>query len=253
MQPTLPAVVKDLASQVAALGESSPDQTSIRDLLWEYHEKERLRNEWQKYIVNQSNSNDPTQNFDSIGCDPMTVLDGLAASTRQLYFERQTCLRGDLNITNIALDDSTTGPRAYIFDAEGCRAGVNVRDLAMLEVTALLHQSADGEPSLVQHCMALYHDQVDVPDDLDYTQGSSRARNTLKLLAEIRKQVLKRAEPSIYALMVFDCALIQLAGLAWRYGNKISHPPDAALLASLTANWLRRVAPELFGDPDFES
>jgi Ser/Thr protein kinase RdoA (MazF antagonist) len=253
VQPSLPAIVKDMASQVAALGESSPYQTFLRDLLWKYHERERLRNEWQKYIVMQSNSKDLTQNFDSIACDSTTVLDSVAASTRQVYFERQTCLHGDLNITNIALDDSATGPRVYIFDAEGCQPGVNVRDLAMLEVTALLHQPADGEPSLVQHCMALYHDQADVPDDLDYTQGSSRARNTLKLLAEIRKEVLTRAEPSIYALMVFDCALIQLGGLAWRYGNKISHPPDAALLGTLTANWLRRIAPEFFGDADFQS
>jgi hypothetical protein len=85
----------------------------------------------------------------------------------------------------------------------------------MLEVTGLLHQPADGEPTLVQHCKTLYRDQVDVPDDLDYTQGSNRARNTFKLLAEIRKQALKRADPCIYALMVFDCAMLQLGGMAW--------------------------------------
>ncbi len=97
--------------------------------------------------------------------------------------------------------------------------------------------------------MALYRDQVDVSEDLDFTHGSNRARNTLKLLAEIRKQALRRAKPSIYALMVFDCTLLQLAGLAWPSGNKITHPPDAARLASLTTNWLQRVAPEFFGDP----
>ena len=101
-----------------------------------------------------------------------------------------------------------------------------------------------------QHCMALYRDKVDVPQDLDFTQGSNRARNTLKLLTEIRKQALERAESSIYALMVFDCTLIQLAGLAWPSGNKIYHPADVALLASLTANWLRSVAPRFFGNPE---
>jgi len=93
----------------------------------------------------------------------------------------------------------------------------------------------------------LYRDQVDVPDDLDYPRGSNRARNTFTLLAEIRKQALKRAEPAIYALMVFDCAMLQLGGLAWPCGNKITHPPDAALLGTLTGNWLRQVAPEFFG------
>ena len=139
------------------------------------------------------------------------------------------------------------GPRAYIFDASCSAPGVNVRDLAMLEVTALLHQPADGEQTLVQHCMALYGDSVDTPQALDYTHGSNRARNTLKLIAELRKQVLLKTTPFIYALMVFDCTLIQLAGLAWHSGNKISHPADAALLASLTANWLQSIAPRFFG------
>jgi hypothetical protein len=120
----------------------------------------------------------------------------------------------------------------------------------MLEVTALLHQPADGEPTLIQHCMALYRDQVDVPEALDFTHGSNRARNTLKLLAEIRKHALKRAKPSIYALMVFDCGMVQLGGPAWPSGNKITHPPDAAHLASLTANWLQQVAPDFFRDQE---
>jgi hypothetical protein len=106
---------------------------------------------------------------------------------------------------------------------------------------------------LLQHCMTFYGDRVDVPDDPDVTQGSNRARSTLKLIAEIRKQALKRAKPSIYALMVFDCAMLQLGGLAWPYGNKITHPPNAARLASLTASWLRRVAPEFFGDQEHQS
>jgi hypothetical protein len=170
----------------------------------------------------------------------------------QVYFERQTCLHGDLNITNIAIDDTATGPRAYIFDAEGCEPGVNVRDLAMLEVTALLHQPDDGERSLVEHCMVLSRDRVDILDDLDYARGPNRAGDTLKLLTEIRRQALTRAEASIYALMVFDCALIQLGGLAWRSGNKIPHPPDAALLASLAGNWLQQVAPEFFGGQKYQ-
>lgn len=94
--------------------------------------------------------------------------------------------------------------------------------------------------------MVFYRDQVDVHGDLDFTHSSNRARNTVKLLLEIRKQALKRAKPSIYALMAFDCTLLQLGGLAWRSGNKSSYPADAALLASLTANWPRRVAPEFF-------
>lgn len=249
IQQAIPAIVKSVADQVMALGDLTPDQTPVSNLLWRWHDKERIRHEWKQYSIGLSTLISPDPKADPAQLDPILVLDSLAANASPVHFHRQTCLHGDLNITNIALDEFATGPRAYIFDASGCLPGVKVRDLAMLEVTALLHQPADGEQTLVQHCMALYHDKVDIPEDLDFTHGSNRARNTLKLLAEIRKQALKRAEPPIYALMVFDCTLIQLAGLAWPSRNKISHPTDAALLASLTANWLRRVAPGFFGNP----
>jgi CheY-like chemotaxis protein len=242
VQQAIPVIVENIADQVAALGDLTPDQTLLCSLLWKHHDQERLRILWKQYCMSQDRAIDPT-----------SVLNSLAANTRHVHLARQTCLHGDLNITNIALDDSATGPRAYILDASGCQSGVNVRDLAMLEVTALLHQPIDGEPTLLQHCMTFYGDRVDVPDDPDVTQGSNRARSTLKLIAEIRKQALKRAKPSIYALMVFDCAMLQLGGLAWPYGNKITHPPNAARLASLTASWLRRVAPEFFGDQEHQS
>jgi len=253
IQQAIPAIVESVADQVSALGELTPYQTPISNLLWEGHDKERIHNEWRKYGIGLDRPIGLDLDLDPTQLDPTLVLDRLTTNVSQVHFNRQTCLHGDLNITNIALDDIVTGPRAYIFDVSGCLPGVNVRDLAMLEVTALLHQPADGEQTLVQHCMALYRDKVDIPDDLDFAHGSNRARNTLNLLAEIRKQALRRAKPSIYALMVFDCALIQLAGLAWPSGNKICHPADAALLASLTANWLRRVAPEFFGNPENQS
>jgi CheY-like chemotaxis protein len=248
VQPSLPGIIERVGNQVAALVGLTPDQTPLRNLLWRHHDQERLRVLWKQYNVRQARAINHNFDVDQSQCDPILVLESLSKNNRQVHFERQTCLHGDLNITNISLDDSATGPSADIFDAEGCDPGVNVRDLAMLEVTALLHQPADGEPTLVQHCETLYCDPVDVLDDLDYTQGSNRARNTFKLLAEIRKQALKRAAPSLYALMVFDCAMLQLGGLAWHSANKITHPPDAALLASLTANWLQQVAPEFFRD-----
>ena len=45
--------------------------------------------------------------------------------------------------------------------------------------------------------------------------------------------------------MVFDNALMQLGGLYFQVSsNKIRDPRDAARLATLTATWLRRIAPE---------
>ncbi|SRR6266446_234771 len=152
IQQAIPAIVQSVANQVAALGELTPYQTSIFNLLWRWHDKERIRHEWEQYSLGLDNLLSLDSEFDPTKFDPILVLDSLAANASPVHCYRQTCLHGDLNVTNIALDDFAMGPRAYIFDASGCLPGVNVRDLAMLEVTALLHQPDDGEKTLVQHC-----------------------------------------------------------------------------------------------------
>jgi hypothetical protein len=61
-----------------------------------------------------------------------------------------------------------------------------------------------------------------------------------------RHHVRQRNPIPPYALMVFDCAMLQLGGLAVQSrGNKIANPHDAVRLAELVANWLVSVAPEL--------
>jgi hypothetical protein len=73
-------------------------------------------------------------------------------------------------------------------------------------------------------------------------RGTDQARNTLKLIAEIRAQALKRADLPVYTLMVFDHAMIQLGGLYFGVScNKIASPTDAVRLSALAARWLRDV------------
>jgi hypothetical protein len=63
--------------------------------------------------------------------------------------------------------------------------------------------------------------------------------NTYALITEIRRQALNSCDKRTYALMVFDCAMLQLGGLAIQSrGNKIQRPDDAFRLADLTATWL---------------
>jgi hypothetical protein len=243
IQDALPGIVADVARQVASLGPVTPDQVRVSKLVWNGHDKERILAEWNKY----------SGTIKAVGVapdfDPTDALDTLMGHDAPVQHHVQTCLHGDLNITNVAIDDLVSGSRAYIFDASGCHAGVNVRDLAMLEVTALLHQPVNGQESLVHHCSVLYGDSVDPPGDLDFTAGTDRARNTLRLLVEIRKRAVSQATPAIYALMVFDHALIQLGGLQWLSENKVCNPSDAARLVWLTAQWLPRVAPQFFQNP----
>jgi len=130
-----------------------------------------------------------------------------------------------------------------------------VRDLAMLEVSALLHQAVEGDGSLVRHGARLYAEARGLPVEIDLASGPAIQRNTLQFVSEVRKQALRRAELPVYALMVFDNAVMQLGGLEFGSGasaNKINNPLDAAVLAALAARWLRLTAPELFAPPSAE-
>ena len=239
----LSKVVQDVASQVAALGDSTPRTATVSSLLWAWHDKARLEEQWQAY--------GGASLLDEFGleADPLKMYDAVSTNTNLVRYEQQTFLHGDLNITNIALDQTIGGVTAYIFDAEGCGPGVNVRDLAMLEVTALLHQPTSIKDSLVRQCTSLYDDTISVPDSYEDCGSSELGRNTFKLIAEIRAQALTRAKLNIYVLMVFDSAMLQLGGLAYTVSrNKIINPRDAVLLASLTSRWLLKVAGDLVHD-----
>lgn len=232
----LPQVVEEVASQVLALGDTIPHRTVLSGLLWADHNLAKVKEQWRLH-------SGPAL-LDEYGpdADPITLFDELASDVTPVRYDRQTSLHGDLNITNIALERTEQGVHAYIFDASGCSAGVNVRDLAMLEVSALLHQTPVGSESLVRHCAELYDVSVPAPETLDFSRGTDQARNTLKLIAEIRAQALKRAELPVYALMVFDHAMIQLGGLHFGVScNKIASPTDAVRLSALAARWLRDV------------
>jgi CheY-like chemotaxis protein len=231
----LPHVVEEVAIQVNALGDSTPHRCPTNSLLWADHDTRRIEEQWRLH------GGDELLGELGITDDPFALFQELSHNEMEIISVRQSFLHGDLNITNIAMDAGTDEVSAYVFDAEGSTAGVNVRDFAMLEVSTLLHQTLQGSQSLVKHCAPLYRQANS--GDLDFNKGSDLARNTLKLISEIRLQALQRAEPYVYALMVFDNALMQLGGLAFGSScNKICNPRDAAFLAALAACWFNRIA-----------
>lgn len=235
VQPQLASIVQGIAQQISSLGDVSPDKVAVPSLLWKWHNKDRLEEQWRKH------SADPSGAPKGLGTNPAEVLGRLQSSKALLAYRKQSYLHGDLNISNVAIDRLPAGSRAYIFDASGCGAGVNVRDLAMLEVTAVLHQKGD-EDELVRHCAPMYEVEVRPSAALDLKAGSDYCRNTLKLVAELRNEALGRSSEAAYALMVFDCALIQLGGLQWPTMNKVVSQRAAAVLASLTGAWLLKTS-----------
>lgn len=236
VQPQIPLIVGAISSQLHRLGEPDNQQWPLRRLLWKCHDRDKLAQAWADLGVNLG------VDLPAGARDPLATFDDLRTSETSVYVGVRRCTHGDLNATNIALDDNGGKVDAYIFDAEGIHADVDARDLAVLEVTSLLHHALDDGGSVVKHCVDFYGTFVTPPADLDCTSGPPLVRNTRKLIAEIRRHALKSADESVYAAVVFDVTLQQLGGLAWqRSGNKIIIHRDAAVLAGLAAGWCTRV------------
>jgi CheY-like chemotaxis protein len=229
----IPRIVSDIVGQLGNLGTATEDRFAVSTLLWQWHDLEKIKAACLRH-------------GGDLGSRAIQLLEKLRVSNKELWVNRQSCTHGDLNATNIAIEVVEDGYRAYIFDAEGIQADTAIRDLAMLETTLLLHQrNLPPGMSLVEECKAVYATGVSVPK-LVPTENPPLVQNSLKLIREIRHHVLQKDQIQPYALMVFDCAMLQLGGLAVQSrGNRIANPQDAVRLAELAASWLVSLAPEI--------
>lgn len=230
----LAVIAEQIATQLASLGSVAEDQFPISRLLWNWHDFEKLRAAYIRYAPQAST-------------DPLVLLQTLRSSQTLVWVKRRSCTHGDLNATNVAIEVAGEGFHAYIIDGAGMRADTAARDFAMLEVTTLLHRSADANTNVAKLCHALYtNDDIDVPVPLDLSEWSDVERNTFELVREIRKPVLQISDLVNYAIVVFDCAMMQLGGLMVQsLGNKITNPEDAVVLTGFAARWLRLVRPNI--------
>jgi hypothetical protein len=233
------AIAADVIVQTERLGESRTDMLTLRALLWPGHDEARLSETCTKHTP-------PVSELEALCADPIGALAAIKVNSKQFRVALRECLHGDLNVTNIAIDEGTE-TKGYIFDASGVGTGPAMRDLATLEVTALLHLPLEVESVITACGEALYGGSflVDSPSAV----AGFRAANTLALVSAIRAYANRRGDTETYALCMLDQVLIQVGGLAWPSGNKISDFKDAVLLAKLIAGWIGRVAPSLLHSP----
>lgn len=236
----LPGIVGDVVTQLGHLGDVTEVQIAAREFLWRYLSRDQVEAAWARTGV--------TAHLKAGESSPMDVFDQLAACSALVWVRRRSCIHGDLNATNVAVDtEHTDRPQAYIFDAAGMHPDLEYRDLATLEVTTLLFNSHGPDQKLLSVCRPFYRDGIapttfSVPDEATPLIG-----NAVHLIAQIRKHVAQSGDEKNYALAVFNAVVMQLFGLAVQPNrNKILHPLHAGLLASWTAAWLRQLAPGLF-------
>lgn len=230
-------VARQIAEQVHQLGDISPDSKPLNKILWPAHDAEVLAEQWQRLcgpeIQKQLGSN----------VDPVVLYSELVSSGEIQRIHERSIVHGDLQITNLALDFDAKDADAYIFDPGVVRRNVAGRDLAVLEVSVLLHQPISYE-TLTQVCAVLYRSS----DALGRENLGALADPIAKAIAEFIRALREAAgawnDPEVYALLVLDSALIQLGGLALgSSGNKIGDQRSAAYLLAVVSEWFTRFRP----------
>ncbi len=226
-------VARQITEQVRELGDTLPASRMLKTILWPAHDANRLEEQWNRLraeVLRQLRGD----------ANPIELYKELVCCEEKLRLNEQSLLHGDLHISNVALDVVDGKAVAYIFDPGVISRHVAGRDLAVLEVSVILHQPLNPE-TLSQVCSVLYK-----PSDLteqkegDASISDPVGRNIVEFVRVLRKNAERSNEIAIYALLVFDCVLIQVGGLAFgSNGNEIQDQRSAVYLLAVIAEWYR--------------
>jgi CheY-like chemotaxis protein len=231
----LPRLVSQVVEQLTHLGGESQDNVTVGTFFWAHLDRTAIERTWRAHLERCGTEEHQVS--------PLELFDNLRASPTKYWAARRSCVHGDLNATNVAIDATNENqPEAYIFDAAGMREDFSLRDLAVLEVTTVLFNiGIDG--GLLDACHAFYNGTFSpvIPK-----HGTPLIQNILTLIAAVRARFDTQQTQTAYAILVFDAVLGQLSGLGLQSShNKVASPSDACRLAAWIAEWLPRVAADL--------
>jgi len=226
-------IAGQIVVQVHQLGELLDDSKPLKSLLWPAHDEQTLRDQW-KDLGQRLPADVPA-------IDPVELYLELHQSDQKQRFRERPIVHGDLHMNNVALDSTPRGLEAYIFDAGVSRRSTAGRDLAVLEVSILLHQQL-GIETLIQVCSVIYDASTPLDENTFASVTNPLAQNVIEFVRGLRTGADAWNPPEIYALLVFDSALIQLGGLSFgTSGNRIADPRAAGAVAAFVARWYGRI------------
>lgn len=232
-------VGRQIVTQVQQLGDLLPDSKPLNKILWAAHDVALLREQWERF------KGADIQKQLGLAVDPVALYAELAAREVKIRVRERSLVHGDLHLSNVALDVGSDGSgEAYIFDPGVVTRNVAGRDLAVLEVSAILHQEISFE-TISEVCSAVYRSSDTVTTNSASAIADPVGGKVVEFIRAIREAAASWNDWDVYSLMVFDFALVQLGGLAYgSSGNKISDPLSAVYLLAVVADWHKRLAGE---------
>lgn len=226
-------IAGQIVGQVQQLGELLDDSRPLKSLLWSAHDETNLNDQWGRL--------QPLLPADLPIIDPVTIYAALRQSEEKLRLREQPIVHGDLHMNNVALDDTPKGPEAYIFDAGVIRRSTAGRDIAVLEVSVLLHQHVDLE-ILKTICRLVYDATIPLDANSVASLANPLAQNIVEFIRSLREGVKSWNPPNVYALLVFDFVLIQLGGLMFgSSGNRVADTRAIGVVTAFVAEWYRAI------------
>jgi hypothetical protein len=234
-------IAGQIVAQVHQLGDLLDESKPLSSLLWPAHDEPNLRSQWQS-LQERLRGIPPA-------ADPVALYVDLRQNQARMRLKERPIVHGDLHMSNVALDSTPRGPEAYIFDPGVIRRSTAGRDLAVLEVSVLLHHHIDLD-TLNTICSLIY----DAAKPLDASTATSfadpLAQNVVEFIRGLRDGAQSCNSPEIYALLVFDFALIQLGGLMFgSSGNKVADTRAIGIVTAFAARWYRAVNSGASTDP----
>jgi hypothetical protein len=173
--------------------------------------------------------------------DPIGFYTELISGEGKVHVKERSLVHGDLHIHNVAVDMDGDGTEAFILDPGAIRRNIAGRDLAVLEVSVLLHQRIACE-TFSQICSALYGQSGLCGEGVTKGISDPVGKAIVSFILALREAAQAWNDLEVYALMVFDFALIQVGGLAFgSSGNKIIDPRSAGYLLAVAAQWCRNL------------
>ena len=227
-------IAGQVVHQVQQLGDLLSESRPLKKIFWPAHDVGNLGEQWQKF-----GGPEIQEQFES-EIDPINLYKKLAASDDKIRMKERSLVHGDLHVNNVALDTNAGIVEAYIFDPGVVARNVAGRDLAVLEVSVILHLGLSFD-TVSQICAAVYGSASPLTKESGASVDDSVGKSVVEFVRGLRKGAEQWNDADMYALMVFDFALIQVGGLAFGLsGNKISEARSAIYLLASVARWCDR-------------